>query len=312
MTSLKSLESKEKALFQLNSQVNEKTKALQSDFHSKIQEILKPDDDLDPSAPQDFESSDFLEKYQEKMFTVNVKASHPDLISQISKAKATENIAYLQEIQELKEKNDEKEDFIDNRKEEIGVLEEELTIIMKKIREKEGLIDKMNEKGKGISEESKRFVKEITSLNEKIEILHRENDDLSNKLEGYKTDIAKNFERKKQLEKENDGFLDDLAKKEEKIKLMERTLEENKTKIKQKKSIEIEEKEVFSKENEKLKAEQKKLIRQKGELLTGFKKMKKIIEILKKQKLHLETAMGLGFTEEEYIKALDLPEKLLG
>ncbi|XP_028257750.1 testis-expressed protein 9 [Parambassis ranga] len=58
-----------------------------------------------------------------------------------------------------------------------------------------------------------------------------------------------------------------------------------------------------SKEN--LLAENKMLKKQKAELILGFKKQLKLIDVLKRQKMHLEAAKLLSFTEDEFMKALD-------
>ncbi|XP_041837510.1 testis-expressed protein 9 [Melanotaenia boesemani] len=58
-----------------------------------------------------------------------------------------------------------------------------------------------------------------------------------------------------------------------------------------------------SKEN--LLAENNTLKKQKAELIVGFKKQLKLIDILKKQKMHFEAAKLLSFTEDEFMKALD-------
>uniref|UniRef100_A0A3Q2XGE9 Testis expressed 9 n=1 Tax=Hippocampus comes TaxID=109280 RepID=A0A3Q2XGE9_HIPCM len=56
---------------------------------------------------------------------------------------------------------------------------------------------------------------------------------------------------------------------------------------------------------ENLLAENKLLKKQKGELIVGLKKQLKLIDVLKRQKMHLEAAKLLSFTEDEFMKALD-------
>ncbi|EGZ29408.1 hypothetical protein PHYSODRAFT_309767 [Phytophthora sojae] len=50
----------------------------------------------------------------------------------------------------------------------------------------------------------------------------------------------------------------------------------------------------------------KKLDKQKGELLAAFKKQMKLIDLLKRQRIHMETAKMLSFTEAEFSKTLEL------
>ena len=47
------------------------------------------------------------------------------------------------------------------------------------------------------------------------------------------------------------------------------------------------------------------LEKQRNELLQGFKKQMELIDVLKRQKLHLEAAHVLKYTEEEFMQTLD-------
>jgi len=64
--------------------------------------------------------------------------------------------------------------------------------------------------------------------------------------------------------------------------------------------------EQLARDNERLTAEAAALRDQRADLLQAFRKQAKLIDVLKRQKMHLEAARLLAFTEEEFTKTLEL------
>lgn len=53
-------------------------------------------------------------------------------------------------------------------------------------------------------------------------------------------------------------------------------------------------------------ADMRKLERQKADLISAVRKQARLIDILKRQKLHLEASRLLDFTEQEFLKVVEV------
>lgn len=83
-------------------------------------------------------------------------------------------------------------------------------------------------------------------------------------------------------------------------------IERYKTMLKQKESARQETAGSDQIQIERLRDENKKLERQKTELLAAFRKQLKLIDVLKRQKMHIEAAKMLSFSEEEFAQIIDV------
>uniref|UniRef100_K3WTN2 Testis-expressed sequence 9 protein n=1 Tax=Globisporangium ultimum (strain ATCC 200006 / CBS 805.95 / DAOM BR144) TaxID=431595 RepID=K3WTN2_GLOUD len=82
-------------------------------------------------------------------------------------------------------------------------------------------------------------------------------------------------------------------------------LEKMKAQLQQEKKA-LDKEMITKSEYESVVKENKKLEKQKSELLVAFKKQMKLIDLLKRQRIHMEAAKMLSFTEEEFSKTLEL------
>ena len=63
--------------------------------------------------------------------------------------------------------------------------------------------------------------------------------------------------------------------------------------------------EASKQEKERLVSDNRRLSKHRADIVNAFKKQMKLIDVLKRQKLHLEAAKMLSFTEEEFAKTLE-------
>jgi chromosome segregation ATPase len=191
-------------------------------------------------------------------------------------------------------------------KTKIKVLEEGLERLAQENSEKQHKLNQHELKSRGILDELTKSKKLHGSCKLELEKVRKNEASAASKVKqltreiaGYKREASKtasardqSVQQSKTLEVKLNRALFDV----EKYKAQVSTLKKNSSGTSKEGEREL----------KRVQLENKRLKQQKKELLTAFKKQFKLIDILKRQKMHIEAAKLLSFTEEEFVKALEL------
>ncbi|XP_055971303.1 testis-expressed protein 9 [Sorex fumeus] len=190
-------------------------------------------------------------------------------------------------------------------KAKLRVMQEELDNVVCECNKKEDEIQNLKSQVKNFEEDCVRQQRTINlqqAQTEKYKTLFEESIKKCDGLQQQLSSVERELENKQRLQKQaassqsaTEVRLNRALEETEKYKLELSKLRQNNKDITNEEHRKI----------EALKSENKKLEKQKGELMIGFKKQLKLIDILKRQKMHIEAAKMLSFTEEEFMKALE-------
>ncbi|NP_001231528.1 testis-expressed protein 9 [Sus scrofa] len=190
-------------------------------------------------------------------------------------------------------------------KAKLRVMQEELDNVVCECNKKEDEIQDLKSQLKNFEEDcvkQQRTINLQQSQIEKYKTLFEEANQKCDGLQQQLSSVERELENKRRLQKQAatsqsamEVRLNRALEEAEKYKLELSKLKQNNKDIanEEHKKIEV------------LKSENKKLEKQKGELMIGFKKQLKLIDVLRRQKMHIEAARMLSFTEEEFMKALE-------
>ena len=188
-----------------------------------------------------------------------------------------------------------------------------------KLRGLETALDKINFEKHELSQEKDQLEKEIKIVDEQRRRLDITNRNMTAQVEKSKGELEDVRHKLSVVEEDNNLLKKELdeAKREAKKNLskksssdirLNRALEEAAKLRGQLQAAEREKKDALEngkKSVDELTIKIKFLEKQRNELLHGFKKQMELIDVLKRQKLHLEAAHVLKYTEEEFLQTLD-------
>ena len=201
----------------------------------------------------------------------------------------------VKSLNDLKEKNKKLEAMNNYQKIKIETLENELDKVNNKLKMMELELNENKGGTKGNNNSNTAYMNQIYTLNSQL-------DKYKNLVNDKKSEYKLLLDKYNDIQKKyNQLFINDKKRKQELInkdKQIVKLLDEL-----DKKNVSIVSttaQQMKDKENEKLIQENKKLEKQKNDLYAAFKKSLKLCSILKKQKVHLENARLLQFTEEEF------------
>jgi hypothetical protein len=206
-------------------------------------------------------------------------------------------------VNELKDKNKKLESVTKYQNNRIENLENELEKAINEIKLRDLELEEY--RSKNSNQNNAEFKKQVNQMNQ-INNLTLQVEKYKNMFNDKKNEINGLLEKYNEIQKNLDKYqLQEKKTKQEMInkdKQISRLLEE----IDKKNNItKVNTQPNTDKEIEKLQIEVKKLEKQKNDLTIAFKKSMKLCSILKRQKIHLENARLLAFTEEEFKQILD-------
>ncbi|CAD7971497.1 unnamed protein product [Amoebophrya sp. A25] len=196
------------------------------------------------------------------------------------------------------------------QKARIIALQEELDKNIKQLTQRDGDNNQLKQDNKALTEENRRLSRQHVIGEGHQDKLKKTIALLEHKIKDFEKDLTEARKENDQLSLTARKQEQEISSKDARVNRLIEDCERYRTSMKDLKSQDQDKVKSDRKELDRLLADNRKLERQRNELVAAFKKQMKLIDVLKKQRTHLEAARVLSFTEDEFVRILDLGDKL--
>lgn len=192
----------------------------------------------------------------------------------------------------------------------IIALQDELSNTIGELAVRNSVVHELRQECKQAASEQQRLQKVVGNAEQMQEREKKTNAELDRKHHDSKCELADLAKERDQLDVQKRKLEAEVVSKDARINRLTEECERYKTAAKDLGSQDRDRAVSDRRETDRLQGEVRKLERQRAELVNAFKKQMKLIDVLKRQRAHVEAARVLSFTEDEFIRILELGDKL--
>lgn len=190
------------------------------------------------------------------------------------------------------------------------VMEEELSEAGAVAREREERLTELEQRNKELEEDKAKSTKNADALKVKLEKTKKELQDKTKLAESLDHQLRASVKEKEHLERTYKQTDSAAGAKDVRLNRALEEVERYKRLLNETKASHSDMSEQARKQVDAALAEKKKLVKQKNELITGFRNQMKLVDVLKRQIIHLQAAKMLDLSEKDFTRALELGEQI--
>lgn len=192
----------------------------------------------------------------------------------------------------------------------IVALQEELNKTIGELAASNSEAQELRQEAKQAASEHQRLQKHLSNLEQTQDRDKKKTAELDKKCQETLRDMGELTKERDQLSVQKRKLEAEVTSKDTRIDRLTEECDRYKTAAKELGNQDRDRAVADRRETDRLQGEVRKLERQRAELVNAFKKQMKLIDVLKRQRAHVEAARVLSFTEDEFIRILELGDKL--